>query len=614
MRKNIVRTLSLLLCAVMLFGMVPGAFAAELTEEETTVVTEAPETEPVTTEPAETEIPETVPAETEAPETEPAETEAPETEPAQTEPAETDTTEPQETAETEPEEIGFEEPVFDAGHIAVAPDGYEYAVFPMDCLNISQGQGEGYTHTDKLVIDNAGFDTGIDGAYAPFSGTIKAKSDWNGGNWVILQSNNLVHYADGSLDYMTLMIAHMDDTSHLYVGQPIAQGQWFYQEGKAGQATGNHVEMGIVKGTYKNWIKLSSGQWILRNQYNIYDGLFLNADTTIYNGYGYNWRKVDGSAVPGVQMKWESASNESTNTNSKISVRAVPSISGTFGNVGVTLFDIDGNAIGGKTEAADPTARTYLDIWYDINGELGVTLVPGTEYLFKFFAEFNGTRFESDMFWLKTTGTAPTVTFNANGGSCGTGSMKAELHGALRSLPEATRSGYTFEGWYTGKFFGDKVTTATKFSSNTTVYAHWTKKEVAVEPVYRLYNPYSNEHLFVTDEGEYDSLGAIGWKQEGVAWNAPKEGDPVYRLFNPYTGGHFYTLSEKERDDCVAAGWREDGVLTHSAPEENGKPIFRLFNPYEKMNPHHYTVDVAERDALVKLGWRYEGTAWYAAK
>ena len=45
----------------------------------------------------------------------------------------------------------------------------------------------------------------------------------------------------------------------------------------------------------------------------------------------------------------------------------------------------------------------------------------------------------------------------------------------LTSLPSASRSGsYSFDGWYTEKSGGTKITTDTVFSANTTVYAHWT--------------------------------------------------------------------------------------------------------------------------------------------
>ena len=72
---------------------------------------------------------------------------------------------------------------------------------------------------------------------------------------------------------------------------------------------------------------------------------------------------------------------------------------------------------------------------------------------------------------------APTefiVTFDGNGGTPSVGSMTTTDQ-KLTSLPSASRSGsYSFDGWYTQKSGGTKITTDTVFSANTTVYAHWT--------------------------------------------------------------------------------------------------------------------------------------------
>ena len=72
---------------------------------------------------------------------------------------------------------------------------------------------------------------------------------------------------------------------------------------------------------------------------------------------------------------------------------------------------------------------------------------------------------------------APTefiVTFDGNGGTPSVGSMTTTDQ-KLSSLPSASRSGsFSFDGWYTKKSGGTKITTDTVFSANTTVYAHWT--------------------------------------------------------------------------------------------------------------------------------------------
>ena len=67
-----------------------------------------------------------------------------------------------------------------------------------------------------------------------------------------------------------------------------------------------------------------------------------------------------------------------------------------------------------------------------------------------------------------------TITFNGNGGTPSVTSMTT-IDQKLPELPIATRSGrYSFDGWYTEKNGGTKITTATSFDKDTTVYAHWT--------------------------------------------------------------------------------------------------------------------------------------------
>ena len=70
-----------------------------------------------------------------------------------------------------------------------------------------------------------------------------------------------------------------------------------------------------------------------------------------------------------------------------------------------------------------------------------------------------------------------TITFNPNGSTLSSASttMTTGADGRLSSLPTATRSGYTFQGWFTLASGGNQVTTATVFGGNSTVYAHWSR-------------------------------------------------------------------------------------------------------------------------------------------
>jgi uncharacterized repeat protein (TIGR02543 family) len=74
------------------------------------------------------------------------------------------------------------------------------------------------------------------------------------------------------------------------------------------------------------------------------------------------------------------------------------------------------------------------------------------------------------------------VTYNANGGSVSPTSAWADA-GASVTLPIPTRSGYTFNGWYTAASGGTKVGNADASytpTGNITLYAHWTTEGVFI--------------------------------------------------------------------------------------------------------------------------------------
>ena len=69
------------------------------------------------------------------------------------------------------------------------------------------------------------------------------------------------------------------------------------------------------------------------------------------------------------------------------------------------------------------------------------------------------------------------MTFNAgSGASVSPGSNTVTFDSAYGDLPTPTRTGYTFEGWFTESSGGSQVTASTTVStaSGHTLYAHWT--------------------------------------------------------------------------------------------------------------------------------------------
>lgn len=75
-----------------------------------------------------------------------------------------------------------------------------------------------------------------------------------------------------------------------------------------------------------------------------------------------------------------------------------------------------------------------------------------------------------------------------------------------------------------------------------------TFRAAASLPMYRLYNTNSGEHFYTKTLSERDHLRSVGWRYEGIGWQAPADGKPVYRLYNPNAGDHHYTLNAGERD------------------------------------------------------------------
>ena len=69
------------------------------------------------------------------------------------------------------------------------------------------------------------------------------------------------------------------------------------------------------------------------------------------------------------------------------------------------------------------------------------------------------------------------VTFDANGGTVSPTSRDVSKGEEVGSLPLPTRSGFTFNGWYTAKSGGRKLTTFETVNENVTFYAQWTVKQ-----------------------------------------------------------------------------------------------------------------------------------------
>ena len=220
-----------------------------------------------------------------------------------------------------------------------------------------------------------------------------------------------------------------------------------------------------------------------------------NNDNT--NGYVKNWQDIyswgqdkssasspSGRSLCGYRSSRHWYTESATRADATLGFRPVlevlnPDTLGSYGLKVVTL-DLGGGKLGDSSEDIQIIVKTGSE--FTAPASDGLTRPDGNtgRYLMwlgsdgKLYAP--GNNVPADVTALTVQWTAPTytVTLHANGGSVSPTSVTTGADGKLASLPTPTRSSYSFNGWYTEKNGGTKVTTDTVFHAKTTVYAHWT--------------------------------------------------------------------------------------------------------------------------------------------
>jgi hypothetical protein len=136
---------------------------------------------------------------------------------------------------------------------------------------------------------------------------------------------------------------------------------------------------------------------------------------------------------------------------------------------------------------------------------------------------------------------------------------------------------------------------------------------------YRLYHDGTKEHLYTTDKNEYNTLGARGWTQEGVAYKMLTSGVyggvltiPVFRIYHPGILQHHWTTDLNEaRTLSGTPAWFYEATIGYILPTQvtGTVPLFRLSLPNPPL--HLYTIDQNEYDTLATRGWVKEGIMGY---
>lgn len=135
-------------------------------------------------------------------------------------------------------------------------NGTEVLLFPMNTMNLSQGENgilppgsSGYkTHEGTMAIDCYGADLGQDPCYAPCTMKCIYKDSYKNGNACFFESVDEVFLANGTKSKVSMLFIHDNDISDIVVNGVINQGNEFFKEGTAGEASGNHVHIEVKMG------------------------------------------------------------------------------------------------------------------------------------------------------------------------------------------------------------------------------------------------------------------------------------------------------------------------------------------------------------------------------
>ena len=131
--------------------------------------------------------------------------------------------------------------------------------------------------------------------------------------------------------------------------------------------------------------------------------------------------------------------------------------------------------------------------------------------------------------------------------------------------------------------------------------------------VYRFKDMPGNRHFWTSSVWERDQMVRAGYHYDGIGWSSTQDtsGIPVYRLYSPTMQKHLFTTDAYERDTLDATpSWDYEGIAFYSNRSTSGSPVYRL---YRAQNGEHlYTRDAWERSELIRQGiFRDEGISWY---
>lgn len=182
--------------------------------------------------------------------------------------------------------------------------GTQVALFPMEFMNISQGEGGSYSHQGSYAMDFLGWNAFGRVYECPYYAPFDCHVVQHASYYNIWQSDNQVITPTGK-KFVSFVVMHDDNPPALgtYKNQGEVIGHTGTKTSPGGTpVTGDHLHLDGANGTFQGWM---SGGHDLVNREHLYNLFYVN-DTVRINDYNYNWQEYSEGGITGKKyhFKW----------------------------------------------------------------------------------------------------------------------------------------------------------------------------------------------------------------------------------------------------------------------------------------------------------------------
>lgn len=270
------------------------------------------------------------------------------------------------------------------------------------------------------------------------------------GNYIVLE-----HVDDNGQKFYSLYAHLVYDSIRHKVGDTVQQGEVIGQVGLSGATSGPHLHFEIRKGTNSFNNVVNPMNYVTLNKVYI---------TSLDSGMTYR--------LPSDKPKLPAALNKGQAFDVHGLIYSNRPIAKVWGGIYAQNTTT-------QVQYYEDTPKTYL---YSLNSKFDSKLLfdklPEGYYTYRIYAKDDKKEYKlvEQNFQVGNPVKKYTITLNPNGGSVSPTSITVQANGTYSGLPmTASKTGYTFDGWYTAASGGTKITAATKVTvtSNQTLYAHW---------------------------------------------------------------------------------------------------------------------------------------------